>query len=83
MGYTCLLAWPNKHEKTIKVLSDIPSKNVKKGSEVAYKLEKKNYEKNQDKLYGDCPDLKSKFKTKKLEWTDLAQHIYKYTTECK
>lgn len=61
---------------------DAKSYYVKKGKEVAFKLEKKNYEKNQELLYGDCKDLKSKFKTKKLEWTDLAQHIYKYTTEC-
>jgi hypothetical protein len=63
---------------------DAKSYYVKKGSNVAFKLEKKNYEEEEKNLYGDCDNYASKIGVKgKLKWTDLHKHILAYTKECK
>jgi hypothetical protein len=57
---------------------------VKKGTGVAFKLEKKNYEEEEKNLYGDCSNYMSVLtKEKELDWSDLSKHIYNYTEHCK
>jgi hypothetical protein len=63
---------------------DAKSYYVKKGNNVAFKLEKKNYEEEEKNMYGDCDNYISKITEKgKMKWTDLNKHIFSYTNECK
>ena len=60
---------------------DAKSYYVKKGEEVAFKLQKKNYEEEWEHLYGDCSSLKTEF-TKKMGWGEVERHIYYYENSC-
>ncbi|MBK8723360.1 MAG: hypothetical protein IPL95_14175 [Saprospiraceae bacterium] len=61
---------------------DAKSYYVKKGSEVAFKLQSKNYEEEYKHLYGDCATFFDA-NVKKFDWSDLAKNIFDYTKECK
>ena len=61
--------------------SDDKSYYVKKGDDVAFRLYKKDYDENYQKLFGDC----SKFynKNKKVgKWSDFSETIFNYTKDC-
>ena len=60
---------------------DAKSYFFKKGTEPAYKLEKKNYIKEFKTIWGDCDKLVKKYPEPK--WTDLAKHTFEYSSECK
>jgi len=55
---------------------------VQKGGKPAFKLKKKNYNKEADLLFGDCSDYFDKIKSK-LVWKDFPMHVYNYVDECK
>ena len=61
---------------------DAKSYYVKKGEEVAFKLQSKNYEEEYKHLYGDCATFFDA-NVKKFDWSDLAKNIFDYTKECK
>lgn len=61
---------------------DAKSYYFKKGDEVAFKMQKKNYEDEWNHLYGDCPDLNKEF-AKKMGWSEVAKHVYYYSENCK
>lgn len=61
---------------------DAKSYYFKKGDDVAYLLQKKNYEDEFEHLFGDCPELKKEF-AKKLNWGNVEKHVYYYTESCK
>lgn len=52
---------------------------IQVGDEVAYKVEKKNYDEEFPKLFGKCSTLAEKYPEKK--WSELTNHIIDYT-EC-
>ena len=53
----------------------------KKGDNVAYKMEKKNYDDELENLYGDCPSFKKEFE-KKMGWSMVEKHIFYYSGKC-
>ena len=57
---------------------DAKSYYVKKGEEVAFKLQSKNYEEEYKHLYGDCATFFDA-NVKKFDWSDLAKNIFDYT----
>lgn len=61
---------------------DAKSYYVKKGDDVAFRLHKKNYEEEFDKLFNDCPELKKHF-TKDMEWESLEKHVFFHSEKCK
>lgn len=60
---------------------DAKSYFFKKGSDVAYKLEKKNYSDEFKTIWGDCDKIIKKYPEPK--WTDLSKHTFEYSSECK
>ena len=69
----------NQHAgDTLKSGGDAKSYFVKIGDVPAYKLEKKNYEKEFGKLWSTCAKLKD---SKEKKWSNLTKHIIEYT-EC-
>ncbi|MBK7410808.1 MAG: hypothetical protein IPJ40_23785 [Saprospirales bacterium] len=60
---------------------DDKSYYVKKGDGVAFKLEKKNFEDEFAKLFGDCDSIKKAY-GKKPKWKDIEAIAYKHATEC-
>lgn len=53
----------------------------KAGDEAAYRLSRKDYDKEVfEKIFGDCPEVMANY-GKKPKWTDLEKHVYEYT-EC-
>lgn len=50
---------------------------VKKGNEIAYKLEKKNYEDEFKSLYEDCAEILTKYA--KMSWSELETHIFEHS----
>jgi len=61
---------------------DAKSYYVKKGNEVAFKLQKKNYEEEYKHLFGDCAKYYDA-NLKKFDWEDLAKNIYDFSKESK
>lgn len=59
---------------------DTKSYYIKVGDAVAYRLHKKNYKDEFEKLFGDCKKMKKEFT--KVKWTDFSKHVYFYETEC-
>ncbi len=55
---------------------------VKKGNEVAFKLYKKNYDKEFKDLLGDCPTVTKKYGDK-TRWSDFEAAVAAHATECK
>jgi len=60
---------------------DAKSYYFKKGDNVAFKMEKKNYKDEFANLYGDCPDLGNEFKDKQ-GWNKVEGHVYFYSEKC-
>ena len=60
---------------------DAKSYYVKKGDEVAFKLQKKNYKEEWEHLYSDCPKLKEEY-SKDLGWGEFERHVYFYENSC-
>jgi len=60
---------------------DAKSYYFKKGDNVAYKMEKKNYDDELENLYGDCPSFKKEFE-KKMGWSIVEKHIFYYSGKC-
>ncbi|MBP9196794.1 MAG: hypothetical protein KBF35_03925 [Saprospiraceae bacterium] len=60
---------------------DAKSYYFKKGDNVAYKMEKKNYDDELENLYGDCPSFKKEFE-KKMGWSMVEKHIFYYSGKC-
>lgn len=59
---------------------DAKSYYVKKaGDEVAVRLKKKDYREEFPAYFGDCESVKT---SKKVKWTDFAEHVYIYAQEC-
>jgi hypothetical protein len=53
----------------------------KKGDNVAYKMEKKNYDDEFANLYGDCPELNKEF-AKQQGWSKVEKHVFFYSENC-
>ncbi len=60
---------------------DAKSYYFKKGDNVAYKMEKKNYDDELENLYGDGPSFKKEFE-KKMGWSMVEKHIFYYSGKC-
>lgn len=60
---------------------DLKSYYFKKGDDPAFLLQKKDYKKKFAEIWSDCPALIEKYGEKPV-WTDLAQHVYEYSTLC-
>ncbi len=66
----------------IKVVGgDAKSYYFKKGDNVAFRMEKKNYDEEIGNLYGDCPSLKKEFE-KKMSWSNVEKHVFYYSEKC-
>lgn len=59
---------------------DAKSYYIKKGNGTAYRLYKKNYDKEFPKVFSDCPKLKSDPTAGK--WSSIEAHVHTYATEC-
>ncbi len=59
---------------------DLKSYYFKKG-EAAVLIQKKDYKKKFNEIWSDCPALIEKY-GENPKWTDLAQHVYEYSTIC-
>jgi len=57
---------------------DAKSYYFKKENQVAYKLTKKDYLKNFNEIWSDCPALIEKF-GKDPKWSELEKHVFEYT----
>lgn len=53
---------------------------IKKGNDVAYKLEKKNYDEEFPLLFKDCSTFSAEQEDKK--WSQFTQHVFDYTKTC-
>jgi len=60
---------------------DLKSYYFKKGDQPAFLLKKKDYKKDFAEIWSDCPALLEKYGEKPV-WTDMAQHVYEYSTIC-
>ena len=54
---------------------------ISKNNDVAYKIEKSDYEKAFGPMFQSCSTLVDKYKSD-VNWRDLEKHIYDYTTQC-
>jgi uncharacterized protein YbbC (DUF1343 family) len=54
---------------------------IKKGDAVAYKIRKKNYQKEFKVLFGNCEEVKKQFP--KIKWSQLPKHVFKFDEACK
>jgi hypothetical protein len=54
-----------------------------KGREKSVEVKKGSYSKNFEELYSDCPAMVSNFQGKKIEWNDVALHVFAYDQACK
>ncbi|MCB0688741.1 MAG: hypothetical protein KDC53_19515 [Saprospiraceae bacterium] len=53
---------------------------VQRPNEEAYRLKKKEYKKDFETFYQDCPELLQKYESP--NWPDFAKHIFYYTENC-
>jgi hypothetical protein len=60
---------------------DAKSYYFKKGDNVAFRMEKKNYDEEFENLYGDCPELKKTF-IKDLGWSRVEKHVFHHSEKC-
>ena len=60
---------------------DDKSYYVQVGSEIGFRLFKKNYDEEFARMFKDCPSFSEKIKNP--TWSDLEKNIYDYTKECK
>ena len=54
-----------------------------KGNEKAVEVKKGSYSKNFEELYSDCPQMLSTFQGEKINWDDIALHVFAYDQACK
>ena len=54
---------------------------VKKGDDVAYKLQKKTYNDEKENLFGDCSDIMKKMEEEKA-WKFFPKYVYEYSIGC-
>lgn len=59
---------------------DDKSYYIAKNNQTAVRLKKKDYADQFNELWGECPDVKSKFPD--IRWTDLEKHVVAYS-DCK
>lgn len=59
---------------------DAKSYYCKKGDDIAFKLEKKNYDDHWKDLYESCSSLETTYK--KVRWDELNKHILTYNSDC-
>ena len=59
---------------------DAKSYYVSVGGKAAYKLEKKNYDKEFPKLFGKCKAIKQKYD--KVKWSEFEGHVYEDSQNC-
>ena len=55
---------------------------VKKGDGVAFRLYKKNYDKEFKNLFGDCPAVVKKY-GEKIRWSEFEEAVAAHAAECK
>ena len=55
---------------------------IKVGDEVAFKLKKKDYDENYQRIYAKCPDYIKELGDKPL-WRDFGEQLYNYAQSCK
>jgi len=60
---------------------DAKSYYFKKGDNVAFRMEKKNYDEEFDNLYSDCPELKKTF-IKDMGWSRVERHVFHHSEKC-
>lgn len=60
---------------------DAKSYYIKQGDDAAYRIKKKEYDKEFPVLFRSCKAVLDSA-AEKLKWTDLAKHAYLYATEC-
>jgi len=60
---------------------DDKSYYVQKGKEPAFKLEKKNYNKEFKRLFGDYSSIMEKYGNK-IKWSEIEAAMFEYNTEC-
>lgn len=58
---------------------DISSYYVKKGDAPAFRVEKRHYKKDFEKIFGDNKEMMEKYSKEKPSWYDLAKHITEYS----
>jgi hypothetical protein len=54
-----------------------------KGDQQAVVVKKSSYRRNFEDLYGDCPAMVKTFAGEKIQWDDLAAHVFAYDSACK
>lgn len=54
---------------------------VQRPGQDAYRLKKKEYKKDFENFYKDCPDLLNKYPDP--DWPDFAKHVFFYSESCK
>lgn len=54
-----------------------------KGTEKAVEVKKASYSKNFEELYSDCPVMLSEYQGEKINWDDVALHVFAYDKACK
>jgi hypothetical protein len=60
---------------------DAKSYYFKKGTEVAFRMHKKNYDEEWEHLYGDCKSMQTEFKGKMM-WSKVEKHLFYYDNNC-
>jgi len=53
-----------------------------KGDKQAVVVRKSSYRRNFEELYGDCPAMVKTFAGEKIQWDDLAGHVFAYDSAC-
>jgi len=53
----------------------------KEGEEIARKIEKKDYKRNMDELFSECPQVIEKY-GENPKWSEFEKFIYDYSTMC-
>ena len=56
---------------------------IVKGDKQAVVVRKSSYRRNFEELYGDCPAMVKTFTGEKIQWDDLAAHVFAYDSACK
>ena len=54
-----------------------------KGDGKSVEVKKGGYDKNFALLYADCPEMLSRFEGEKINWDDVALHVFYYDQVCK
>lgn len=55
----------------------------KKGEDIARKIRKKDFRKDMNEIFSDCPDLLAKYGGDSPKWSEFETFIFDYSTMCK